>query len=743
MPSSRALDPSSKPPGGQDPLASAEGPATKALEPAVALSQGAIERLGWVLFEAHLALGEGRAGSAPEALRVAAGAAGVPESELQALRDLEAALGNAPLSAEREREAQRLLARGYRAVAAQKTPDERRRFERRVALATARRLAAAASLVAGLEAEGPAAEADLEGLLAGALEEAIALAGGDGPKQVSGWLEAMERLEVDDVVRREVVALAALALGPGSSRAARAILLAEGTRAPLLARFVSALPELGQQPEILRGLLESVAVSARACATRALLNLGEEGEEILAQALGSMDARTRTLRAAELYRDLRAAFVARALARASSHAEAASWEEMLQSVLEAAQRVDFLSELGTALVSRIPEVALRLHEAAFRAGLDLIETHAIEPRSLEAMQRSASTLVRSGQGSAVAAQLLGVGAQILSANGSSLAVWAKVNLGIARQLGSTSDGAILFYVNLASIFARAPERLHDFGDAAPLLFRIQRRLRGGHDGVSGASSGVLARLELERHLQGLAEDLARADSRGPGSPKRPEREVGPQGAGAMRPLSIAIQAVDGAEVHVPSRAIQTVRVLTGFEILRSAFLFILGWLGYKTSGRIEISPSSLALEQVSRFLGQTTRRARQEISPDSLLRVQRTEKAPRHFLVLGLVALVGLTWFGVSIAFDGIHIGDAVLIAAGLGFVLVGLLADAALYWIFQKTKESTTFALFLRDRLRPVRLVVPRASADRIATALFAMRGAHRPQAEPPLEDPAPLQKN
>jgi hypothetical protein len=401
-------------------------------------------------------------------------------------------------------------------------------------------------------------------------------------------------------------------------------------------------------------------------------------------------------------------------------------------VLDAPGVVDLLSDLAAALTARAPDVSLRLHETAFSAGLDLIETDSIFLRPPEAMLRSAGALVGAGQSSAVATQLLGAGAQVLSARSGPLAVWAELNLGIARRLRSSQGSAILFYVNLVSIFARAPERLGEFGDAAPLLVRIQRRLHSGHDLAPGAS-GVLARLERERHLQALAEELARADCPVDAGAARPDAQgeaLPAPGVPIVRPFSVAMQAVDGVQVQPPSRRVQTLRVLTGFEILRSFFLWILRWFGYRSSGRIEISRDGLAVEQVSSFLGQTTRKARQEIPPASLVRIQRTESAPRAFLVLGIVALVGLTWFGVSVAFDGFHIGDAVLITGGLGFVVLGLLVDAALYWLFRTARESTTFALFLKDRLRPIRLLVPRGSADRVASALLALRKSTQPEA-------------
>ncbi|MEI8259711.1 MAG: hypothetical protein WCJ30_28935 [Deltaproteobacteria bacterium] len=103
--------------------------------------------------------------------------------------------------------------------------------------------------------------------------------------------------------------------------------------------------------------------------------------------------------------------------------------------------------------------------------------------------------------------------------------------------------------------------------------------------------------------------------------------------------------------------------------------------------------------------------------------MERIERALSLLLALGLVALVVLTWFGVSVAFDGFAIGDGVLIAGGLGAIAVGLLIDGALYTVFRRARGSTRLCLYLRDRRRPLRVAVARADAERVMGALRALR--------------------
>lgn len=720
------------------------------------------EAVARALFEAFLAVGEAEeptTARASAALAEAKSRLGLGDGDLLTPEgDVAEVWAGAAVTPELARTARRLLAAGV--DVARRDVDEAARAaqDRRIVKAAASSLSVLPlSLPAALEENQSTSFAPL---LQAAVAAAVELSGGTAPETVASWLAALcAPADPHAEATRLSLACASLALEPTQGRAERLVALCETARAPALLRFVAAYPELRREPALVASLARSPRASARAAVALVLAELGAFGEPLIRAAVDAPDPKLRATRAAALFSELRAAggndaaaTVVRVLGAHWPAREPAPLEIVARAGLAAEDHTRFLSLLGESLSARAGAVPLQCHEAALLAALKALEAPdgAARPAVSPAAIRSAVSLCAAGQAPAVAAQLMGSGAALATATAApveagalergALGAWADFTLAVARAVAAAGAGDPQpFYVTLVSIFARAPERLADFRTAIPVLVPVRARLQAAF-GSGQRRAETFERLQRERHLQELAEEVARQDRGsavlGLASRSEPHAQGASGGGevaqgGATQPLepsarhsfSVSLEVVDGVDPSPPTRASELLRVFTGFEFLRRLVAFPARWLGYRSVGRLELYRDALVVEETTRFFGQTLKTRRQEVAPSAVSRVERIERAPSLLLALGLVALVVLTWFGVSVAFDGFAIGDGVLIAGGLGAIAVGLLIDGALYTVFRRARGSTRLCLYLRDRRRPLRVAVARADAERVMGALRALR--------------------
>jgi hypothetical protein len=686
------------------------GEASSAVEGPAPAQIGSLAR---AVVEAYLAVGEGQR-DPRQALIAAATAEGLAESALVVpegpLLDVFAGVA----SAEVQRSTRRVLAAGYRARLEELACDSRRDFEERAARAAAGAEACLGlSLVQALEEEGWTAE--LEGLLDRAVDVAVALCPRTaGPLGEGGWVSAIAAKE-EESTAREAILVAALALNVEAGRARRLVRLAEEA-GPGLLGFVAHVPEVTDEGVFI-ALARSQSAAARACAAMALQRAGAGGEALAGAAMADLPPADRARIGAALHVGLHAAG---GDAMAVARAMAATWPlgtlvpvRGLQGTVDPACLASFFADLGDAWAPRAPDLALGCREAALELALGLLEGDRPVEVPQEAFGRAAVGVVAAGQGAALAAQLLGAGAAAIEVHGPRLALWAALNLAVARRAGAAARP---FYANLVALFARSPGRLLEFGPAAPLLARLRGRLQHAWDGRTG--SAILTRLERERAFHDLAEELARIDQgRAPRMGDRePEQTPGPKRA----PL---LAAVDGVRAGAPSPTGEALRVFTGVEVARRFLSTPLWWLGLRRKGRLEIRRDRVVVEQHSQLLGQDLATTREEILPSRIAFVRRRDRAPVGYLVLGLAILIVLTWIGISVVYDGILIKDAVLVAAGTGAILLGLLIDAVLYQVFRSAKAFSLIELHLHSRRAPIRLQIPRGEVERIEAALASLR--------------------
>ena len=432
-----------------------------------------------------------------------------------------------------------------------------------------------------------------------------------------------------------------------------------------------------------------------------------------------------------------------ALAASWPPREPAPASALAELPVDASSRARFFAAWSAALDARAPTLATQAAESALETALSALESGAalgfarsatrvaVASAFLDEVGGAIARLVARGQGAAVAAQFSGAGAEIeLDSRPGALARWAELLLAGARCSASAGSDALPLYGSLVAIFARAPERLAAFGPATTLLAPLRARVLAAF-GVAapGQRAEVFARLDRERQIDALAMVVARADGVVRATAAKPAAELLPASAPAPAQaraggaFSVPIEAVVGVDTRPPTRVGELVRGLSGFEVLRAVLLGPLRLLGYRRSGRLEVFRDAIVLEEESRFLGQKLRSRRQDLSPSSVARIERVERAPRALLVLGLCVLALLTWFGASVAFDGFAIGDPVLIAAGAGAMFVGLAIDYALYGLFRRARGQTRISLHLRDRRGVVRFGIERADADRVLEALRQLR--------------------
>jgi hypothetical protein len=677
------------------------------------------EEMSLVVLDAWLALSEGRAVDAREALREAARARGLDESRLGGPEGgLADVLGGAAASPASAKAARRLLAAGYLARIETLGSSERSLFEARVARAAASARSPCSLTAALAEAGGAKA---LHALADRAAEAALGRKT-EGWRSVAEALAAIESAAAGGTTDEVAVALAALALEPESGRVTRLTEMVRRAAEPGLLAFLSASPEIRQDRLVFAAIARDEGMAARACVARVLAAAGDAALALADAAVDAPLVADSAARGARLYSDVSiaggagaAAPVARALARRWSGQAAALTEAVRQAPISSECAVEMLVEIGNTLLPRAAEPAAAVFEAALQVALAAME--AGEPVATRAAASAALALVGAGQGAAVVAQLLGTGAQVSLGRGPQLTTWANLNLAIGRRLrGTRPIDATAFYVNLLAVLARVPDRLGDFGEAAPLLARVRSRLSAP---AAARRSEAMRRLDRENHLHGLADEVARLDA---GSPIAPGQE--PQAPETSpRSSPVALHCVDGVRLNPPSRLAESLRAFTGYEILRRVLAFLARGLGYRRTGRLHLSPDTLVLEQTSRLLGQTVRTRREEIAPRAIVRLQRVDRTPVALLVLGVLVLVALTWFGVSLAYDGVLIGDHALVGVGLGAVTLGLFVDWSLYSLFRQTRSSTFLTLHLKDRALPVRLAVDRQDADRVVSILQGLR--------------------
>jgi hypothetical protein len=800
------------------------------------VSQGSSSRLpkpqalACAVFDAYLTAGEG-ATAGREALRLAASHLGVAASDLVVTEgDLGECFAGGAVSEDLLRAARSLLARGYVERLRELPAEARPGFEIRVVRAAAA-MDGALSVAVGLEEAGVAPE--LSSLLDRAMECARTLDGteplGD---ELPVWLEALESPGTLTDSAAEAIAAASLALEGTEGRSRRLRALFADARSGHLLRFLAELPEVRQDGELVRELWESARAAARAAVVWTL-SRSNVPETLLPAVLDCGEGPLRLKLGAQLFTALWesgseeiAARVARTVGRGWPARESISGEVLRGSLASISDkpRAAFLCSVGSALGEEGLERAVAAYEVAF----DLAERLLVVGSSfaeMAGMVPAVAALAMAGRTSSVAARL-GESAAAIRKAGVSLAPWAELNLACARTIAETgaANDALLFYVNLVAAYEGRLGRLADFGPAAPLLGAVRAKLLFAPTGAGvGAKQGVFARLEHQRRMQTLAEELRRIDacgfeettvpdapalsirpdlaapgmgkgpqevatkaapanpgkdaepsggdrsgprpgqpapaeggprnSRGPVSaesaegrtrasqrgPKQgtpvnagkagrgePRRDVAGAKAGAeggsAPQNALLVELAEGVRLNPPTRGLQMVRVFTGYEFVRALFSLVGRALRYRRAGRLQILRDAVIIEQSSHLLGHPIRLRRQEVPASAVSEIRRVDRAPTTLLVLGVLLLIVLTWFGVSVAFDGFSIRDGVLIGGGFGAVALGLLLDAVLYGVFRAVKGSTTLTLTFKDSRRSLRLAVPRADADRVLTGLRSL---------------------
>jgi hypothetical protein len=684
-------------------------------------------------------------GAAPVADRdglAAAFVAGAVECELEPsafvtpLGDLRDAFCGRTRSADLVREAARLAARGFELARRDAVGEDVRR---------ARDMGFVRGVVRALRIAPAAVGALLEEFAADALDAFCAIAislaadesGAAELPDARAYLAAMSAARPSAEARGTLAESALLlALEPAPRRFDHHVAAIDVLSSPWLLRLALGSPELAT-PAGFAALARRARPAARAGLAWLLARAERFDPASMAAALDHPDAKVRITRAASCFGDVHS--LGRAdLAGPIASSVSSTWpaREVLpldaieRAIPEAEARADFLAALGDALRTRAPDVSLRSHEAAFQTALSQLELEADAPMPHalpESAARSAATLAAAGQGAAVAEQLQGTGAQLFAAGvdhapGAAIALWAELTLRIARIAGGANVDATPFYAALASIGARGAGHLGAFGAAAPVLARAL--LYDAFSPPAGAAEPH-GRHDGERHLHDLAVALARKDAAAATSAVRGATLAANEPAPALgsAPLRVALEAVEGVDTRPASSLGVYARALSGAAALVQLLSLPLRALGYRRAGRLEVARDTLVLEETTHFFGQKLRARRHEIATRNITAVERVERAPAFLLVLGLVILIGLTWFGISVAFDGFAIGDPVLVVGGIGAVLMGLAIDGSFYAVFRRARGATRLRLQVNDRRGAVRLGVPRADADRVMAALRALR--------------------
>ncbi|MEQ9321058.1 MAG: hypothetical protein RIF41_17985 [Polyangiaceae bacterium] len=232
---------------------------------------------------------------------------------------------------------------------------------------------------------------------------------------------------------------------------------------------------------------------------------------------------------------------------------------------------------------------------------------------------------------------------------------------------------------LDALWAVAP-RLDDEGArgwwaALARLVRAEseRGLPGGR-GVAvvaasalSASSSTAATAERSALLEELEDPTLLAALRGSRSETAEAEDDGPKVGTAL----------SGELVPAPLGAVGLVlQAVTGILLIRYVGRFIARLLGCRRPTHVTVGRERVTVSTELTVLGKTLRKREHVIPVAALAEAMREVRYPKMSLYAGLIALSVGTYFGASIATDGLRVGSPSLLGVGAAIIGLGLVID-------------------------------------------------------------------
>ena len=174
---------------------------------------------------------------------------------------------------------------------------------------------------------------------------------------------------------------------------------------------------------------------------------------------------------------------------------------------------------------------------------------------------------------------------------------------------------------------------------------------------------------------------------------------------------ITLDGISARRLH--SRILELVRLFLGLEFLLWLFNGSIKLLGMKRKGKLAISSELMTYSGETQFMGKVIRSRDYEFTMKSIASIKKLSSLKSLYLILGLLVLISTSFFGVSVLFDGIDLGDHLIILFGAGCILAGLLIDAFCYSLFSRNRKRISILLYFTGNEPPLRFQVDSSQAD------------------------------
>lgn len=161
------------------------------------------------------------------------------------------------------------------------------------------------------------------------------------------------------------------------------------------------------------------------------------------------------------------------------------------------------------------------------------------------------------------------------------------------------------------------------------------------------------------------------------------------------------------------------QAVTGILLLRYIGRFIMRLLGCKRPTKVTVARDRVTVSTELTILGKTLRQREHVIPVSGLAQAMREVRYPKLSLYAGLIALSVGTYFGASIATDGLRVGSPSLLGIGASIIGFGLVVDLVFARLVPAGKGSHHL-VFVPRRGRTLALTVAdETTADRALRTL------------------------
>jgi hypothetical protein len=161
------------------------------------------------------------------------------------------------------------------------------------------------------------------------------------------------------------------------------------------------------------------------------------------------------------------------------------------------------------------------------------------------------------------------------------------------------------------------------------------------------------------------------------------------------------------------------QAMTGILILRYVGRLLGKLLGLKRPSKLTVGGKGVTLSTELSVLGRTLRQRELVIPADNLARAMREARFPRLSLYAGLITLSIGTYFGASLATDGVRVGSPSLLGVGAALVGLGVVVDLVFANLIPAGKGSHRVVLVPRRGRKIAVAVADRDAADQALRSL------------------------